>query len=174
MIGRHTATRRSPLCGAVVMAVVFAVIAAPYLARASEPDPSGVLGNWMAESEKIAIELYRCEEYLCGKIIWVIKPYRNNGEFKRDKRNPDPALRQRGYCGIEVVRGLRGKNDRVWRHGTLYYVKKGTTFDLDIALKDDDRLELRAYLGIRLLGKSETWNRPDPDLTLACVPTPES
>jgi uncharacterized protein (DUF2147 family) len=160
--------------GLFLLAAVFAVIAAPFLARASEPDPSELLGNWMAESEKIAIELYRCEEYLCGKIIWVIKPYRNNGEFKRDKRNPDPALRQRGYCGIEVVRGLRGKNDRVWRHGTFYYPKKGRSFDLDIKLKDDDRLELRAYLGIRLLGMSETWLRPDPDRTLACVPTPES
>ena len=84
MIGRQAAVRRDRLCGAVVMAVVFAVIAAPYLARASEPDPSGVLGNWMAKSEKIAIEIYRCEEHLCGKIIWVIKPYRNNCEVKRD------------------------------------------------------------------------------------------
>ncbi len=174
MIGRHTATRRGPLCGAVVMAVVFAVIAAPYLARASEPDPSGVLGNWMAKSEKIAIEIYRCEKYLCGKIIWVIKPYRNNGEFKRDKHNPDPALRQRGYCGIEVVRGLRGKNDRVWRGGKIYDPKRGNTFDLDIALRDDGRLELRAYLGFRFLGKSEIWTRPEPNQTLACVPTPKS
>ena len=174
MIARHATAARGPLPGLVLLAAVFAVIAAPFLARASEPDPSGLLGNWMAQSEKIAIELYRCEEYLCGKIIWVIKPYRNNGEFKRDKHNPDPALRQRGYCGIEVVRGLRGKNDQVWRHGTFYYPKKGTTFDLDIALKDDDRLELRAYLGIRLFGKSETWFRPDPDQVLACVPTPES
>jgi len=178
MIGRHAAARRGqlrgPLRGAVVMAAVFAVIAASFLARASERDPSGVLGVWMGESEKIAIEIYRCEEYLCGKIVWVIKPYRNNGEFKRDKRNPDPALRQRGYCGIEVIQGLRGKNDRVWQRGKFYYPKKGTTFDLDIALQDDGRLELRAYLGIRLLGKSETWYRPEPGRTLECVPTPES
>ena len=128
----------------------------------------------MAESEKIAIELYRCEEYLCGKIIWVIKPYRNNGEFKRDKHNPDPALRQRGYCGIEVVRGLRGKNDQVWRRGTFYDPKKGKSYDLDIALRDDGRLELRGYIGFRLFGKSELWDRPDPGQTLACVPTPKS
>ncbi len=174
MIGRPATVVRGPLRGPVLLAAVFAVIAAPFLARASEPDPSGLLGNWMAESEKIAIEIYRCEEYLCGKIVWVIKPYRNNGEFKRDKRNPDPALRHRGYCGIEVVRGLRGKNDRVWRRGTFYNPKKGTTYDLDIALRDDGQLELRGYLGFRLFGKSEIWYRPEPGRTLACVPTPES
>ncbi len=174
MIDRHATAVRGPLRGLVLSAAVFAVIAAPFLAKASEPDPSALLGNWMAESEKIAIELYRCEEYLCGKIIWVIKPYRNNGEFKRDKHNPDPALRQRGYCGIEVVRGLRGKNDQVWRGGKFYDPKKGNTYDLDIALRNDGQLELRGYIGFRLFGKSEVWDRPDPDQTLACVPTPQS
>ena len=174
MIARHATAVRGPLRRLALLGAAFAVIAAPFLARASEPDPSRLLGNWMAESEKIAIELYRCEEKLCGKIIWVIKPFRNNGDFKRDRHNPDPALRQRGYCGIEVVRGLRGKNDRVWRRGTFYNPKKGTTYDLDIKLRDDGRLELRGYIGIRLLGKSEIWYRPEPDRTLACVPTPES
>ena len=174
MTARPATAVRGPRRGLVLLAAVFAVIAAPYLARASEPEPSGLLGNWMAESEKIAIELYRCEEYLCGKIIWVIKPYRNNGEFKRDRRNPDPALRRRGYCGIEVLRGLRGRSDRVWRGGKFYDPKKGNTYNLDIALRDDGRLELRGYIGFRLFGKTEVWTRPDPDRTLACVPTPES
>jgi len=170
VIERHATAVR----GLVFLAAVFAVIAAPFLARASEPDPSGLLGSWLAPSEKIAIELYRCEEYLCGKIIWVIKPYRNNGEFKRDKHNPDPALRHRGYCGIEVVRGLREKSNRVWRGGTFYDAKKGNSYNLDIALRDYGRLELRGYIGIRLFGKAEVWTRPDPDLTLACVPDPRS
>ena len=174
MIGRHATAVGGALHGLILLAAVFALTAAPALARASEPDPTGVLGNWMAESEKLAIEIYRCEEFLCAKIIWIIKPYGKNGKFKRDKRNPDPALRHRAYCGIEVIKGLRGKNDRVWRRGKFYYPKKGKTFDVDIALKDDDRLEFRAYLGIRLLGMSETWFRPDPDQTLGCVPTPES
>lgn len=153
-------------------AVLFAV--APAFAASTEPDPSGVLGFWMAESKKVAVEIYPCGEELCGKIVWLAKPYRKNGEFKRDKRNPDPALRDRGYCGIEVITGLKPKRDDYWRSGRFYYPKKGKTYDVDIKLKDDDRLELRAYLGIRLFGITEIWSRPDPGMTLACVPTPDS
>ena len=165
---------RGWLRGPLSLAAAIAIVAAPVFAAAAEPDPSGLLGFWMAESNKIAVEIYPCEEHLCAKVVWVIKPYRNNGEFKRDRRNPDPALRDRGYCGIEVITGLKRKRDGYWRRGHLYYPKKGTTFDVDIKLTDVGRLELRAYLGIRLFGKSEIWTRPDPGRTLACVPTPES
>ena len=174
MIARHATTARRPLRGLVFLAATLAVIAAPFLARASEPDPSGVLGNWMAESEKIAIDIYRCEDELCGKVIWIVKPYGKDGKFKRDKRNPDPSLRHRPYCGIEVIRGLNGKDDHQWRGGKFYYIKKGTTYDLDIALKDEDRLEIRGYLGIRLFGKTEIWTRPDPGTELACAPDPDN
>ena len=165
---------RGWLRGPFSVAAAMAIVAAPIFASASEPDPAAILGYWLSDLKKVVVEIYPCEENLCGKIVWLAKPYRRSGEFKRDKRNPDSALRDRGWCGIEVITGLKPKRDDFWKNGRFYYPKKGRTFDVDIKLKDDDRLELRAYLGIRLLGKSEIWTRPEPGQTLACVPTPES
>jgi uncharacterized protein (DUF2147 family) len=160
----------------MLLAMAFAVITAPAFVRASasEPDPSAMLGYWLSDLEKVVVEIYRCEENLCGKIVWLAKPYRRSGEFKRDKRNPDPALRHRGWCGIEVITGLKPERDDFWRNGRFYDPKRGQTYDIDIKLKEGDRLELRAYLGFRLLGKSKIWTRPGSGQTLACVPTPES
>jgi len=160
--------RAFPVVAAIAMA------AAPIVAPAAQPASSGVLGFWIAGSKKVAVEIYPCEEALCGRIAWLAKPYRKSGEFKRDKSNPDPALRDRGWCGIEVITGLKSKRDDLWKNGRFYYPKKGRSFDLDIKLKDHDRLELRAYLGVRLLGRSDIWHRPEPDRTLACVASPES
>lgn len=174
MIRMHATVVHGPLRGLPLLAVALAAMLIPFLAKASDPDPSAVLGNWMAESEKIAIELYRCEDELCGKVVWIVKPYGKDGKFKRDKRNPDPSLRHRPYCGIEVIRGLSEKDADEWRGGKFYYIKKGKTYDLDIALKDEDRLEIRGYLGIRLLGKTEIWTRPDPGMELACAPDPDN
>ncbi len=174
MIGRPAAALRSRLRSPTLLAMAFAVIAAPTFGRASEPDPSAILGYWLSSKKKVVVEIYGCEENLCGKIVWLAKPYRKSGEFKRDNKNPDPALRDRGWCGIEVITGLTPKRDDFWKNGRFYYPKKGKTYDVDIKLKDDDRLELRAYLGIRLLGKSEIWTRPGSDQTMACVPTPEN
>jgi uncharacterized protein (DUF2147 family) len=171
---RQKNVRRGWRCGPFSLAAAIAIVAAPILATASEPDPSGVLGFWLSSKKKVVVEIYPCEQNLCGKIVWLAKPYRKSGEFKIDKKNPDPALRARGWCGIEVITGLKPKRDDFWRNGRFYYPKKGKTYDVDIKLKDDDGLELRAYLGIRLLGKSEIWTRPGPDQTWACVPNPES
>ena len=44
--------------GRLLMAAI-AIVAAPVFAVA-EPDPSELLGPWMAESKKIAIEIYPC------------------------------------------------------------------------------------------------------------------
>lgn len=174
MIGSHAITKFYPRRGPAWLAVALAVIAMPVFAHSSDPDPSDLLGYWMAESKKVAVEIYPCEDELCAKIVWMAKPYRRNGQFKRDRKNPDPALRRRGWCGIEVITGLKPKRDDYWKNGDFYYPKKGKTYDVDIKLKDADRLELRAYIGIRLLGKSEVWSRPESDMKLACVPTPEN
>ena len=175
MIGRHAIALCNRRRGPAFLAMAFIALAAPKFGHASEPDPAGVLGLWMTEKNTAAIEIYPCEENLCGKIVWLARPYKRDGKnVKRDDRNPNPALRDRPYCGIETIWGLKAKREGVWTRGRLYYPKKGTTYDVDIKLKDDDRLELRAYLGVRLFGKTETWFRPEPDRTLACVPVPES
>jgi uncharacterized protein (DUF2147 family) len=156
------------------LAAAITIAMSPAPTVASETYPSGVLGYWLAESRKTAVEFHRCDDKLCATLVWLAKPYRKSGEFKRDQKNPDPILRTRGWCGIEVVKGLKAKHTNVWTKGEFYYPKKGKTYSLDIKLLDDGRLELRAYLGIRLFGKTETWLRPDPDRTFACVPVPDS
>ena len=174
MIHRQATAARSRLGRSMLLALAFAILAAPGLARAAEPDPSAMLGHWVNDVKLLVIDVYTCEEKLCAKIIWYGKPYRRSGEFKRDKRNPDPALRDRGWCGIEVVTGLKRKRDGYWRGGRFYHPKKGKSYDIDIKLNGNDQLDLRVYLGFRLLGVTETWTRPDPGQEIGCVPVPET
>lgn len=129
-------------------------------------------GFWLSSKEKVLIELYPCGEQLCGDIVWLAKPYRKSGEFKRDARNPDPALRDRGWCGITVISGLDDKGQNTWKNGKFYNPKMGRSFDLDIERKSDEAIEIRAYLGIPLLGKTEIWTRPEPGQEVGCVNEP--
>ena len=159
---------RGRLRGAALLAAAFVVIGAPIFAHAAGPDPSGLLGYWINEPKKVVIDIYPCEDRLCAKIVWLARPYRRDGKIKRDDRNPDAALQNRPYCGLEMIWGLKGKSDRAWVRGQLYYPKRGETYDVDIKLKHADRLVLRAYIGVKLLGRSENWSRPEPDRTIAC------
>ena len=175
MIARFGATLRRLLRGAALMAtataaIATAVIAMPIPAHAVETDPPAVYGTWLSEKGKLAVDLYPCEEKLCGKIVWLDQPYRRDGRVKRDDRNPVPALRNRPYCGIEVIQNLKAAKNGAWENGSAYYPKKGETYDIDIKLNGDGALELRAYLGIRLFGKTETWSRPESSRSYECVP----
>lgn len=168
MIGRHIpALRRLAL-----IAAALAALAAPVFAQAAAPDPSGVLGLWLSEKKKVLVDIYPCDDELCGKIVWLAKPFHKTGYFKRDSKNPNPKLRDRGWCGIEVIQGLKSKGDSTWRNGDFYFPKEGKTFDIDFEKKSDEELKIRVYLGLRLLGKSEIWTRPEPNHQIGCVAAP--
>lgn len=170
MTRHHTKILHRLLCGPALLAAAFILMAAPTGADASATDPSAVLGVWMADTEKVAVELYECDGNLCGKIVWLAKQLRRDGKIKRDDRNPNPALRDRPQCGIQVVWNLKPKKNGVWEDGKFYFLKRGATYDLDIKLKDKDRLELLGYMGTKLFGMTDTWKRPDPNQTLECLP----
>ena len=80
MIGRHAIALCNRRRGPAFLAMAFIALAAPKFGHASEPDPAGVLGLWMTEKNTAAIEIYPCEENLCGKIVWLARPYKRDGK----------------------------------------------------------------------------------------------
>lgn len=156
----------------ILVGALLGMLVAPVVATPSPGVEAGqVVGPWLSEQKEVVVEFYRCDEGLCGRIAWLAKPYRKSGELKRDEENPDPALRDRHWCGIQVIRGLEPEGDGVWDDGKVYDPKSGNTYDLQIRLEDEEKLTLRAYLGIKLIGRSETWTRVGPDHELGCIDT---
>lgn len=155
-------------------AVLACVLVIVPVAGASGTDPKDVTGLWLSSKKKVLVDLYPCAgEAICGKIVWLAKPFKN-GELRRDEDNPDPAMRDRAWCGIEIIQGLKPDGGETWRDGTFYFPKWGQTFDLDIERKSESKLEMRAYLGVPVLGRTEVWTRPAPDHETGCVPDPNS
>lgn len=151
------------------LALAFLLIpAAAMAAPAQSPEESSILGYWLSEKEKLIVELYPCGEEVCGRIAWMAKPYKH-GELRRDVKNPDPALRDRPYCGIEVIRGLEPDGDGVWQSGKVYDPKRGDTYSLEARRDGPESLKMRAYIGIKLFGKTEIWTRPAPDHEIGCI-----
>ncbi len=123
--------------------------------------PSAPTGTWLTEKKGVVVDLYECGEgALCGRTVWLKKMNTSEGEPRLDAKNPDPSLRARHWCGIEVITGLRPDPEGGWSGGKVYDPKTGETFDFDLVREGDD-LKARGYLGIPLLGKSEIWTRAD-------------
>lgn len=79
-----------------------------------------------------------------------------------DEKNPDPALRQRPLIGLEIFSGFRYAGNGRWKKGTIYDPNSGRSYRCTVTLVDADTLEVRGYVGVPLLGRTEIWTRrPD-------------
>jgi uncharacterized protein (DUF2147 family) len=134
------------------------------------PAPRGV---WLTGKKKAAVEIMPCDdaaERLCGRLVWMQKLYDDKGRLRLDWYNPDESKRRQPMCGVSVLRHLRKNGDGEWE-GKVYNPKDGKTYSGIVRPQSEDTLELRAFLGIELLGKSETWTRLEslPEDPLPCV-----
>lgn len=176
---RGTDGLRQRARGMVAAAGLFlAALAAGPAQAASGPGvvPRGV---WLMENGKAAVEFYRCEprtDRLCGRLLWG-RPDQFPDGTTRDRRNPDPKLKDRELCGAPVVWDLRWKGGTgetgEWGGGHVYDPTSGETYGARMEIQAPDRLRVRGYiLGIAWLGKSQTWRPAPPEIMAALCTAP--
>ncbi|MDN5850795.1 MAG: DUF2147 domain-containing protein [Nitrococcus sp.] len=129
------------------------------IASASEQGPIGV---WLNEESSVAVRIARCGSGLCARIVWLAKPYHDNGELKRDRHNPDSGKRQQPLCGLRMAWGYRQKDDHLWSGGVIYVPKEGETYSSSLSLVAPDKLLVRAYIFMPLFGKTVVMHRTTP------------
>ena len=126
---------------------------------------SGILGTWKTERDESKVEVFRCGEKFCGKIVLLKNPIytdSKDGEIGTpviDRYNPEPALRSRPVFGLQILDGFIAEGDNTWGNGTCYDPKSGKTYRGKIHLVAPDRLELRGFIGIPLFGRTSEWIR---------------
>jgi len=138
------------------------MLAAPMTARAGAADATPV-GTWLTERGGADVKIANCGGKLCGSIVWLKEPLNARGQPKIDSKNPDESLRSRKILGVplltDFVRSSDGSN--VWQDGLIYNPDDGKTYKCTLTLVDDHTLRVRGYVGISLLGKTQTWTRVD-------------
>jgi len=135
------------------------LLAATGLALPARSTAASPIGLWYAEGGAAQVAIEACGNELCGRVVWLRSPLDEDGCDLRDRLNPDPALRRRRIMGLEVLRGLRSRADGVWASGSVYDPATGNTYTCRLTLAGDDRLRLRGYVGVPLLGRTTTWTR---------------
>ena len=134
----------------------------PLLAVAELPaDPA--YGYWLTENRKAIVRIEPCGGDTCGRMVWVENAIDGAGQPKRDLRNSDAAMRDRPICGLELVGGLDRADSGTWQDGWLYNPKDGATYSAEIRAVSPSELEVRGYLGVPMLGKSQIWTRVGDD-----------
>ncbi len=146
--------RRTLLAG--VLAVT--VSAAPSLARADElQTPAGLWRTFDDHTGKERGTVRIWDEQ--GVLFGVIVSSRDPADASklcvscRDDRANKPVI------GLNIIRGLR-KDGAQWSGGEILDPETGTVYRCSMHLEDGGRaLVVRGYVGISLLGRSQTWVR---------------
>ena len=127
--------------------------------------PADVTGVWKTDGGDSHLELFRCGDKICGKIVWLKVPnYIDSvdgpvGKTKVDRKNPDKAFRNRPILGMQVMKGLTAKGGNRWEDGICYDPESGKSYKCRMQLASPGKLKLRGYIGISLIGRTFELSR---------------
>lgn len=117
-----------------------------------------VVGKWLNSGGEAHIQIYKVGNKYNGKLAWIKNPNDKTGKLKTDGHNPDANLRGRALSGLELLKGL-SFDDGAWENGTIYDPKTGKTYSCKMTLTGNDQLNVRGYIGISLIGRTDVWTR---------------
>ena len=130
-----------------MMAVLLA--GAPGTMRAA----TGLTGDWQTKEGSV-VRVFDCAGSVCAKVVRIEPGAPGN----KDAKNPNAELRSRPVCGLQIGWGFGRKDPEHATDGWIYDPKSGRTYHGTMDAEGDE-LRLRGYVGISLLGRTETWRR---------------
>jgi uncharacterized protein (DUF2147 family) len=140
------------LCGLILSVVLLAFVSA------YAQDGDSIVGEWYTEEKRSVVDISRCGDMYCGKIVWLKYPKDDAGTDKADLKNPDEILRARPLLGLEILKNFKYKGTNEWAGGKIYDPKNGKTYSCNMRL-EGDTLKVRGYIGISVLGRTTAWTR---------------
>lgn len=117
-----------------------------------------IIGKWINSTGEAHVDITKRGEKYFGKIVWLKEPKDEKGNTKTDVKNPDESLRSKSILGLEILKNFIYEDNK-WTDGKIYDPKSGKTYSCNMTMKGNDILNMRGYIGISLIGRSETWKR---------------
>jgi uncharacterized protein (DUF2147 family) len=118
-----------------------------------------IVGVWLTGGKEPAkIQVYKASDKYFGKIVWLKNPDKD-GKPKVDSKNPDKAKQGQKIMGLVILQNFKFDDDDEWNDGKIYDPESGKTYSCNLSLNGNNTLKVRGYIGISLLGRTETWTR---------------
>lgn len=140
--------------------VILALLLAAPLSAWAQLSP---VGTWQTIDDrtgkpKSIVEIYqKSDGTLAGKVQRVLQsdkgPHPICDACKGDKRN-------KPIEGMEILWGVRRKNEGNWGGGQILDPKDGKIYSVKIRpAANGQKLEVRGFMGVSLFGRTQTWVR---------------
>jgi uncharacterized protein (DUF2147 family) len=119
-----------------------------------------IVGVWKTGEGNAMVRIYKNGEKYQGKVVWLKEPIDpETGKPKLDKNQSDETAKKRPVLGLINIWGFLPKENNVWDEGNIYDPKNGNTYSSTMKLINTNTLEVRGYIGVSLIGRTDTWTR---------------
>ncbi|WP_294819624.1 DUF2147 domain-containing protein [uncultured Flavobacterium sp.] len=136
-----------------LLTILFVAVAGIFSASAQ------VTGKWKTIDDetgepKSIVEIYEQNGKIYGKVVEILNPAKKNAKCTKCKGSE----KDKPILGLVIIKGLT-KDGSEWTDGDILDPNKGKLYSCTIEMDGKDKLEVRGYMGISLLGRSQTWHR---------------
>lgn len=119
-----------------------------------------LLGVWEPSNGRARVKIEKIGTKYYGKIVWLKEP--NDPETnqpKTDKNNSDPGLQNVPLKGYRMLKDFVYGGNNEWTEGTIYDPLNGSTYSCIIKMEDANTLNIRGFIGVAALGRTDVWKR---------------
>lgn len=139
--------------------LVLACFTSPAL-KAQSKDADKLVGVWQPSDGRSYVKIDKIGNKFYGRVVWLKEPNDEDGKPRLDKNNPDESLRSTPLKGYRVMKDMvYNEEEKMWLDGTIYDPKNGTTYNCKIELTDDNKVEVRGFVGTAVFGRTDVWTR---------------
>ena len=119
----------------------------------------GVVGKWKTIDDetgqaKSIVEIYEQNGKIYGKVVEILNPAKKEAKCTKCKG----ADKDKPIDGLIIIKGLTKDGDE-YTDGDILDPNKGKLYSCTIKLDGKDKLDVRGYMGISMLGRTQTWTR---------------
>lgn len=107
---------------------------------------------------KSLVEISESNGVITGKVVKLFRKPEDDQNPKCDKCSGDK--KDKPIIGLEILWGMQKKNETEWASGEIMDPKKGKTYSCKMEIiENGQKLKVRGFLGISLLGRTQVWER---------------
>lgn len=119
-----------------------------------------LIGVWEPSNGRARVKIEKIGAKYYGKIVWIKEPIDPvTKKPKTDKNNPDPDLQKVPLMGYRMLKDFTYKGNDEWSDGTIYDALNGSTYSCVIKMTNENTLNIRGYIGVSVLGRTDVWKR---------------
>lgn len=118
-----------------------------------------VIGKWKTIDDETGkakgiVQLYEKDGKIYGKILEIL-----DAEHRHEKCVLcEGSDKNKPVLGLTFIKGLKKDGDE-YNGGKILDPKNGKSYKCYITLEGNDKLKVRGYIGISLLGRTQYWYR---------------